>query len=547
VSDAAGNPAEQASRAITTDTSVGLPTINASITDQANTVSGTGEVGAVVTVREGGTVIGTAGVRADGTWSLVAPVDDGAELTATQTDVAGNVSVASGPVTTVTDTDGDGTANTTDTDEDGDGISDATEASVESSYTINTTTTAATSVTFSGSPTTGYVVTDNSADGLINIVAVAPGENITLGEQGTVSNFFIDFNTVATESLQNMAISLSVDTFDDGLFVAINGTTIVRFDFRDYVNNTVLHNTFGQQDLGSGGLWEPWANEGNPVVEIDPLGGTVRIMVDRSDGTGREDILTYMETGGFDPTPNAVPTIDFEAGVTISTAFRNRPTQDGAIGEQTITVTGQYVVATDIDGDGIINSLDIDTDGDRIWDKYEGAADTDGDGVADYRDTDSNGGATGTDASNASLTSADIAALEDGGTATDRVDASGVYTNGAYSNQFILLTDAVDLDFTAIDNGAFSGVEYIDMADGTNAQTVTLTGDEVIALTGAANELIILRDTNDIVDLSEVPDQFTDTGSDRSIQGRTFSIYEADVGGTIASLLIEDGGIVTLA
>jgi hypothetical protein len=84
------------------------------------------------------------------------------------------------------------------------------------------------------------------------------------------------------------------------------------------------------------------------------------------------------------------------------------------------------------------------------------------------------------------------------------------------------------------------------MADGTNAQTVILTGEEVIALTGPATQLIILGDANDTVDLSGATDLFTDTGRDESIQGRTFSVYEADVSGTIARLIIEDGVTVTL-
>jgi hypothetical protein len=156
--------------------------------------------------------------------------------------------------------------------------------------------------------------------------------------------------------------------------------------------------------------------------------------------------------------------------------------------------------------------------------------------------TDTDGDAT-LDSVETSLTAADIAALETPGTATDRVDASGTYTNGDYSSQFILLSDTVALDFTRIDNTAFSNVEYLDMKDG-NSQTVTLDGSEVISLTSAANELIILGDaTSDTVHAIG----FADTGKDQSIQGRRFSIYEADVGDPIATLIIEDGIMVTLA
>jgi hypothetical protein len=531
--DAAGNTSPADRDGITENVPPTAPTISANITDQANTISGMGEAGATVTVRDASNnVVGTAVVWTDGRWSFVTstPVADGAVLTATQTDAAGNVSPASAGVTTVTNTDGDATRNTTDTDDDGDGITDAIESGIESTYTTTSTTTASTAV-FTSPRTTGYVVSDNSANGLINITAVAGSESVSSGLQGTVSNFNINFNTVATEALQNMAISLRVNGFDDGLFVAINGVTIVQFDFRDYQNNAALNAKFGATDLGSGGVWEPWASEGNPVVEINPLTGTVQILVNRSDGSGREDILDDMTVGGFDPTPNAVPAIDFEAGVTISTAFRNRPSEAGSIGTQTITVTGQYGTAVDIDGDGILNSRDIDTDGDRIWDKYEGAADADGDGIANYRDTDSNGATPGTDTSLASLTAAEIAGLVSAG-------AGAVYDNGAASEQFILLSDAgVTLDFTQIANTAFTNVEYIDMRGG-GAQTVTLALADVVAMTDAQNTLIIAGDSADRVNAAG----FGRTTLQRSIEGQIFDIYALND----ATLLIDaDVSVIT--
>jgi hypothetical protein len=205
---------------------------------------------------------------------------------------------------------------------------------------------------------------------------------------------------------------------------------------------------------------------------------------------------------------------------------------DLRIGGVTVPVAGGgLTTSNDVDGDGIINSLDIDADGDRIWDKYE-TGDTDGGGIPDYLDTDSNGNGI-SDTVEASLTAADIAALVNPGTATERVDASGTYTNGDFSNQFILLTEAVDLDFTAIANTAFADVEYIDMRDGGTVQSITLNEDEVIALTDADNELIIVGDAGDTVNALG----FVDTGKDKSIEGRAFNIYESANG---ATLIIDD-------
>src|SRR6056297_1598172 len=109
VADAAGNAAEATLTGVDS-AAPAAPTINEGITDQANTVSGTGEAGATVTVREGTTEIGSTTVWTDGNWSFVAasPITDGAELTATQADPAGYVSEPSAAVTTFTDTDGDG-------------------------------------------------------------------------------------------------------------------------------------------------------------------------------------------------------------------------------------------------------------------------------------------------------------------------------------------------------------------------------------------------------------------------------------------------------
>jgi hypothetical protein len=173
----------------------------------------------------------------------------------------------------------------------------------------------------------------------------------------------------------------------------------------------------------------------------------------------------------------------------------------------TITVA-QQIVPADIDGDGIPNALDIDSDGDRIWDKYESTDDVDGDGVPNYRDTDSNNDGI-LDGIEASLTSADIAALVAG---------------GSTPAPFILLSDAgLTLDFTQIANTAFSDVEYIDMRDGVNAQTITLTLQDVIAMTNSDNELVIVGDGQDTVNATG----FELTTLQKSIQGQVFNIYTA--------------------
>jgi autotransporter passenger strand-loop-strand repeat protein len=67
----------------------------------APVISGNGEDGDTVTLFDGSTIIGTGTVGANGAWSItpsIALTDGLNAITATQTDVAGNPSVASGPV-----------------------------------------------------------------------------------------------------------------------------------------------------------------------------------------------------------------------------------------------------------------------------------------------------------------------------------------------------------------------------------------------------------------------------------------------------------------
>ena len=71
------------------------------------TITGTGEAGATVTLRDGATTIGTGAVAAGGGWSVAATtaLTKGANsITATQTDVAGNISGASAALNVTLDT-----------------------------------------------------------------------------------------------------------------------------------------------------------------------------------------------------------------------------------------------------------------------------------------------------------------------------------------------------------------------------------------------------------------------------------------------------------
>ncbi|WP_051485426.1 Ig-like domain-containing protein [Nocardioides sp. J54] len=109
--DAVGNTsAASAPVTITIDTVVEPPVVDPPTepvtTDTTPTVTGTAEPGATVTVSVDGEVVGTATANGDGEWSFTLPPQpDGAhEVTATQTDPAGNASGPSEPVTITVDT-----------------------------------------------------------------------------------------------------------------------------------------------------------------------------------------------------------------------------------------------------------------------------------------------------------------------------------------------------------------------------------------------------------------------------------------------------------
>jgi len=112
--DAAGNTSAASTPVtFTVDTTapaapvITAPT-NGSITnDNTPPITGTGEPGDTVNVTIDGTVVGTTTVQPDGTWTFTptTPLADGSHtVSATQTDVAGNTSPASTPVTFTVDT-----------------------------------------------------------------------------------------------------------------------------------------------------------------------------------------------------------------------------------------------------------------------------------------------------------------------------------------------------------------------------------------------------------------------------------------------------------
>ncbi|MCH9741235.1 MAG: discoidin domain-containing protein, partial [Epsilonproteobacteria bacterium] len=272
-----------------------------------------------------------------------------------------------------------------DLDKDNDGILDIDEgcsekitSNIDSTFSLSTSEVAAT-VNLTSAPTTGFgPLTDTSTATVLSATSSTPGENSSDGEAvrllGTVSNALITLNRNPNETLNSFTMDLLSNPggFDDGLYLTINGVVVVEFDqgdWRDATTSAVENDikaTYGQGN----NTWEPWYNEGNPQFQVivDSAGNaTVALLVDRTDG-GRDNILTHIPNS----TPNPVPALDPEAGISIGVAFKNYR-RLGAHSGFTLNVSAMFTELNcrDTDLDGIVDALDLDSDNDGIPDNVE--------------------------------------------------------------------------------------------------------------------------------------------------------------------------------
>jgi CshA-type fibril repeat protein len=250
-------------------------------------------------------------------------------------------------------------------DSDGDGLSNITEgfAAVttdDAQSTVSTSTSTTPGSATVNNPTTGFTVNDTSSGNIVSFTATAPGESYSGNGTGTSSELFIQLNRATNEIVDNEVIRLTQQGFDEGLIVKINGTTVVDFD-----SSHGFGGSFGAKYGGADGSWQPWANEGNPQLEIDISNGSIRLMVDTNSG-GREDALADLPNAK----PNAMPIIDSEAGFTLSIGSHNT-SGPGGIGQHTVTYSATMLEHRDSDGDGVADYQDIDSDNDGILDAVE--------------------------------------------------------------------------------------------------------------------------------------------------------------------------------
>lgn len=372
------------------------------------------------------------------------------------------------------DADGDGVPDKDDLDSDNDGIlntqegfASVTPSNPKSTYTHSQRTVAAQSGTGISTPTNGYIVTDQSTPGKFAFKAVSRSETGNGGGIGTKSYVTIDVNFAPLEYVNNVKVSFKIGSqssatgngyFDEGFYIEINNVVVVNFNYLAYNGVSAFNAKF---DI-DGGNWAPWNGEGNPELVLDLQNRTVKLMADTKAG-GREDALPFMKASAK---PNPMPAVDFEAGVTIGTAYNNE-SGPGGIGYQTLNFSADVKTHRDTDGDGTFDFISLDTDNDGCFDVdevYGKGVDTNGNGQFGATPTLSNGGVN----SNGLVIAANLNSAGTAYTVTppDR-DNNGTQDYRQSSKSIIGIT-AQPLDVTStIDNDAVFSVDFDTSAIGT--------------------------------------------------------------------------------
>ena len=321
------------------------------------------------------------------------------------------------------DTDGDGIVDRLDIDSDNDGIID--------NYEVQTT--------------AGYVAksgVDSDGDGLDDaydddLGGAANSNGITSAEWVNTDGSLTNSDTIPDH--------LDIDSDNDGIpdnieaqsstgYVAPNGVPGANgldsaYDFNDSFANTGLSTTLINTDGDAEPDYRDVDSDGDGTNDdAEGLTGTPSFSGTDTDGDGLDDAFENGSTNdGFvvndgNSDPSASGFIDVDADVNTGGDLDYRDT----------------LVGQDTDGDGIVDSVDIDDDNDGILDTVEGeVADFDGDGIPNSLDQDSDGdgildiveaqttsgftAATGTDTDNDGLDDAFDATPSGGASGSDGI------------------------------------------------------------------------------------------------------------------------------
>ena len=286
------------------------------------------------------------------------------------------ITVPGGTICNDIDTDGDGIVDRLDIDSDNDGILDNIEAQ----------------------STAGYVAklgVDSDNDGLDD----AYDDNLSgaSGSNGITKAELINTDGALTNS-DTIPDYLDIDSDNDGIpdnieaqttltYIAPNGVTKGNgmdsaYSFNDSFANTGLSSSLVNTDGDTEPDYRDTDSDGDATNDdAEGLTSSPAFTGTDTDGDGLDDGYEHGSTNdGFIindgiTDPKTAGLIDVDVDVSIGGDLDYRDT----------------LVGSDTDGDGIVDSIDLDDDNDGILDTVEGGGDFDGDGIINSLDLDSDG------------------------------------------------------------------------------------------------------------------------------------------------------------
>ena len=354
---------------------------------------------------------------------------------------------------------------------------------------------------------------DDDNDGILDTDEV--GATITTPFTDTAA----DYNIGPNGGSSRQVIDLSSYGVSAGDWVTISDI-YARGDLNGDANGEYFRLTFNNS-VNTGNLRTP-LNNGIEDDIFRQVTTTVSLLVQVVDVNGVPSLVVDGLTGSGVDNLGGVNGVDYRFNIS---------------GTGTISIT-------DSDGDGIDNSLDIDSDNDGITDNieaqenasyqaptgqdsdhdglddaYETAGlspiDTDGDGTPDFLDTDSNN--DGIQDGKAAATAGDDRLVGDdtdnnldglegkdalfaqGGDDTIVFDSDDILIDGGDGTDTLIISDQV-LDFSNITDGTIQNIEKLDL-NSNEAQTVSLTLDDVLDMTGETHILELTGGPGDTVTL----------------------------------------------
>ena len=342
--------------------------------------------------------------------------------------------------------------------------------------------------------------------------------NLT-GNPGSVGSSVggIDLSTsVHPTNSDFLIIRLPLTIGDNVAASANNFSTLTRLDTPGGSTGTVLAAwDHGNENPGvtltggvaAGAITTPTGEQlsGGPTLQINSNGITTTTTTDGIDSqiVEREVSITVVDAAG-----NASTT-------TVSTVDVVPPTSPiVALGDGTAisgTTEANTDVLIDIGQTGTVDAT-VTSDGAGAWTFTPGTPLGDGDTLS-VTTRDDNGNL-----------SEPVDLLFTGSSTITGLAANTVMFNGGDGDEDALVLQpgsSLTLDLTTIDNANIVDVERIDITGDSN-NSLVITAQDVLDLSSTSDEVIVLGDAGDNVSASG----FTDTGTDRTIDGQVYDVFE---------------------